>query len=345
LRAGVTANHMIVGLGRKILAADILRETAADATRSSNLADFPTGPFRTSSRQRDQAAFPCLIDIAHGRTLYVPGLDAQRLREAPFANVYARTEAKSVLSVPWEAGPINRPVVKADPLYVFSSGRCGSTLLHNILTAAGVNGVSEPDIATALISPVYDKRPLMRPLLRWATRTFVRDLASALGEGRGPLVVKLRSQFCRAAEPLLKGSCERRTIFMTRDFASWSRSVGQLFRVSPAYLIQEYRRSLKCYAYLRQVSHCHFLRYEDLVADPGQEMARLSEFLGHEITGHAIDEAMAEGSQKGTRLEKVSEKGVARWQAMKDEVDHLWMASGTAEFCASILKQEPLPRP
>jgi hypothetical protein len=330
-------------IGRRILAADIIGATAADVTRSSGLADFPAGPFRTAINPRQQAAFPCLIDIAKARTLYVPGLDAQRLREAPFANVYARTDAKSVLSVPWEAGPINRPSLKADPMYVFSSGRCGSTLLHNILTAAGVNGVSEPDIATALISPVYGKYPVLRPLLRWATRSYVRDLVSALGDRPGPLVVKLRSQFCRAAEPLLKGSRERRTIFMTRDFASWSRSVGQLFRVTPAYLIQEYRRSLKCYAYLRQASQCHFLRYEDLVADPQREMARLSQFLGHDITGQAIDAAMAVGSQKGTRLESVSEKGLARWQAMKDEVDRLWAASGTAEFYARIM-EESLPR-
>jgi hypothetical protein len=334
-------------LGRKILAADITRASAADTTRSSSLTDFPTGPFRRRLDPRGRAAFPCLIDIARGRTLYVPDLDAQRLREAPFANVYARTEAKSVLSVPWEAGPINRRAIGADPLYIFSSGRCGSTLLHNILLAAGVNGVSEPDIATALISPVYSKYPLLRPLLRWATRTYVRDLVSALDDGRGPLVIKLRSQFCGAAEPLLKSSRERRTIFMTRDFASWSRSAGQLFRVSPAYLIQEYRRSLKCYVYLRQASHCHFLRYEDLVADPGREMARLSEFLGHEITGRAIDEAMAVGSQKGTGLEKISEKGLARWQAMKDEVDHLWTASGTAELYAAILQLGEVspPRP
>jgi len=330
-------------LGRRILVADILRETAADATRSSGLTDFPTGPLRTCANPREQAAFPCLIDIAGARILYVPGLDIQKLRDAPFANVYARTEARSVLSVPWEAGPVNRPSVKADPIYVFSSGRCGSTLLHNILTAAGINGVSEPDIATALISPVYGKYPPLRPILRLVTRIFVRDLVSAMGDNGGPLVVKLRSQFNRAAEPLLKGARERRTIFMTRDFASWSQSVGQLFRVTPAYLIQEYRRSLKCYAYLRQASHCHFLRYEDLVSEPGKEMARLSQFLGHEIAGHAIDEAMAVGSQKGTRLEKVSEKGLARWQAMKDEVDHLWAASGLAETYARML-EEALPR-
>ena len=97
-------------------------------------------------------------------------------------------------------------------------------------------------------------------------------------------------------------------------------------------------------AYLRQASQCHFLRYEDLVAEPQREMARLSQFLGHDVTGQAIDAAMAVGSQKGTRLESVSEKGLARWQAMKDEVDRVWAASGTTKFYSRIM-EDPLPRP
>lgn len=325
-------------LGRRILAADIIGERAPDTTRMSNLEDFVTGSFRAAARPRGHAAFPCIIDIARARTLYVPGLDFQKLREAPFANVHARIEARSVLSVPWEAGPINLPSFAKDPLYVFSPGRCGSTLLHKILVTAGIPGVSEPDIASALISPAYSEYPLLRPVLRWATRTYARDLASALGGGDGPFVVKLRSQFCRAAGPLLKGSRERRTIFLTRDFENWSRSVGQQFQVSPAYLVREYRRSLECYAYLRQASHCHFLRYEDLIAEPQRVMSQLSEFLGHQIAVHAIDEAMATGSQKGTRLERVSEKGIARWAGMKDEVSRLWTSSGAAEFCTQITK-------
>jgi len=332
-------------LGRRILAAQIIRETAADTTRMSTPGDFATGPFRGTAKAQGTPAFPCIIDIARGRTLYVPDLDAKKLREAPFANVYARTQAKSVLSVPWEAGPLNRPSIQADPIYVFSSGRCGSTLLHNILTRAGVPGVSEPDIATALISPAYGKYPLLRPLLRRATRIYVRDLVSALGDNHGPFVVKLRSQFCRAAEPLLKGARERRTIFMTRDFASWSRSVGQMFRVSPAYLVQEYRGSLNCYAYLRQAGNCHFLRYEDLIAQPHREMIRLSAFLGQDMAADAIDDAMAVGSQKGTRLERVSEQGLARWEAMKDEVGDLWATSGAADFCARIMSQNGQSQP
>jgi hypothetical protein len=325
---------------RQIVIADIIQATAPDAVRMLSIHDFVTGPPRTVrvALPAGQSAFPCVIDIARARTLYLPGLDAQKLREAPFVNLYARKEATSLLSVPWEAGPINRPRVKTDPIYVFSSGRCGSTLLHKILTAAKIQSVSEPDIGGALISPAYKKYPTIRPVLHWATRIYARDLMSALSSDHKTLIVKLRSQFCRAAAPLLRRSREKRTIFMTRRFESWAQSVAQLFTVTPAYLVQEYRRSLECYAYLHQRGNCHFLRYESLLEQPHKEMAQLAEFLGQDISMDAIAEAMAVGSQKGTRLEQVSERGLARWGAMKDETYRRWKSSGTAQLFDQVIE-------
>jgi hypothetical protein len=324
---------------RRIFTADIVREKILDTTRVSLLSDFVTGPRRAVGRKslEGQLAFPCVFDISRARTLYALGLDAQELQQAPFANVHARIKARSILSVPWEAGPINRPRIEADPIYVFSSGRCGSTLLHNILVTAKISGVSEPDIGAAFVSPAYRKYRLLRPALRWATRTYMRDLVSGLAAEDGMLVVKLRSQFCSAAPALLDKSRERRTIFMIRQFEPWARSVGQLFRVTPAYLLREYRQSLRCYTYLRRHTSCHLLRFEDLLAQRHQEMARLSDFLGRDITPTAVDEAMAVRSQTGTRVERASEQGVARWAAMKDEVLRLWISSGTAEFCSQVL--------
>lgn len=326
-------------LHRRILVADVIQATAGGATHISSAHDFVTGPFRTApAALAKQAPFPYIMDIARGRTLYVPGLDVQKLCEAPFANVYAKQQASQILSVPWEAGPIVRPRVDADPIYVFSSGRCGSTLLHNILLAARIPGISEPHIGGALISPAYGKYPLIRPLLRWATRSFVRDLMSVAGSNNGPLVVKLRSQFCGVSHLLLGKSRERRTIFMTRRFENWAPSVGRLFRVTPAYLVANYRQSITCYAYLRQHSDCHFLRYEDLIEQPYERMAELSAFLGRDIPRDAVAEAMRLGSQKGTGLERPSEQGLARWEAIKDDAHRLYADSGTADLYQQVVE-------
>jgi Sulfotransferase domain len=324
---------------RQVFLADIVQANTAGEARMSTLRDFAIGPYQAIGARSlsGQFAFPCVIDIAQARTLYVPGLDPQKLREAPFSGLYARREAKSIFFVPWEVGPINRPRVVADPIYVFSSGRCGSTLLHNILNEANVNSVSEPDIGAALLSRSYQKYRVVRPLLNWVTRVYVRDLMSALGSNDGGLVVKLRSQFCSVAHPMLKRSRERRTVFMTRQFENWAQSVGRLFLVTPDYLVREYRRSLKCYAYLRQHTNCHFIRYEDLVKQPHKKMAELARFLERDISRDAIDRAISVRSQAGTSLGRASAQGQARWDAMRDETYRRWKSSGTAELFDQII--------
>jgi hypothetical protein len=319
---------------RKVFSGQITRANTADELRESCMGDFATDAFRRvrALPVSEQPAFPCVVDPEQGRTLYVPGLDPQELREAPFSNVYARREAKTVLLVPWEMGPINPRRSDRDPIYVFSPGRCGSTLLHKILVAARIGSVSEPDVGSALISRAYWKSRIKRPLVRWATRIYVRDLVNALGDDNGALVVKLRSQFCAAVHHLLAGARERRTIFMTRRFETWAQSVGQNFKVTPEFLVWEYRQSLACYAYLVQRTDCHLLRYEELQEEPHKHLATLAEFLGREISKEVIDQALSVNSQTGTSLENVSERRRTRWDAMRDATYERWKASGTPEL-------------
>jgi hypothetical protein len=324
---------------RQILEADIIRTNRAVQARPSRIIDFTVGAFRPvrGSIPAGRPAFPCVVDLARARTLYVPGLDPQKLRDAPFSYLYAKRQAKSVLLVPWEAGPINRPRVDIDPLYFFSSGRCGSTLLHNILIAAKIHSVSEPDVGGVFFSPIYQKYRLVRPLLRWVTQVYERDLVSALGSNTRGLVVKLRSQFCAVAQAMLERSRESRTIFMIRRFETWAQSVAQIVHATPDFLLREYHRALTCYAYLRRRGQCHLVCYEDLVARPHETVAMLAEFLGRDIPTDATDRAMSIGSQSGTGLDRVSPKGRAQWEAIRDKTYHQWKSSLTAEIYDQII--------
>lgn len=326
-------------MGRRILVGDITSPNVAGELRMSEMADFPMGPSRKmrSAPRELLPAFPCVIDVNRARTLYVAGLDAQRLREAPFCGVFAREEAKTVFLVPWEAGSINRPRATKDPIYLFSPGRCGSTLLHNIFVEAKINSISEPDIASALLSPSYAKYAAMRPLLHWVTRNFVRDMVSAVGSETTGLVAKLRSQFCIAAPALMNGSRERRTIFMTRRFEDWAPSVGRLFRVTPNYLVREYANALACCAYLLEHSDCHVLHYEDLLIRPHDAASALGSFLRQDISREAVDKAMSVAAHEGTRIERVTEQGRARWDSIRDDTFRLWKESGTVELAKQVL--------
>jgi hypothetical protein len=116
---------------RQILVGDLIRANGSGEPSASRLRDWPIGALRAieASSRVQRPALPCLIDPTHARTLYAIGLDPKKVREAPFAGLFAKQEAAEVLLVPWEFGAINRPRIQIDPIYVFSSGRCGSTLV------------------------------------------------------------------------------------------------------------------------------------------------------------------------------------------------------------------------
>ncbi len=322
--------------GRSILKADVVREIRALPAPNDYLLTLGSTERLPGRFSSDTPLFPCSFDIARARTAYVPDLNFEKLRKEPFSYPYAAREAKTVLFVPWEMGQYNRPRATTDPLYVFSPGRCGSTLLHKILSAANVCTVSEPLVHIAVLSEVYRRHRVVRPLLNFATRTYARDLVNAFGQGC-VLVVKLQADACWAMPPLLERSRERRTIFMTRRFEEFARSFCENFGATPEDLVKRYRQSLRCYAYLLKNTDCHLVRYEALIERPGSTMERLAEFLGHDIPSDAIDAAMSVHSQAGTPMERATEEGRERWRACRDETLRYWQASGMAEVCSILI--------
>src|SRR5262249_34008005 len=79
---------------------------------------------------------PYCIDFPRGRSIYVGGVDTKAAQAAPFYYLYLRRHARTVVSVPWERGRLCDGAARV-PLFLFSPGRCGSTLLSRILSAAG----------------------------------------------------------------------------------------------------------------------------------------------------------------------------------------------------------------
>lgn len=266
-------------------------------------------------------ALPYCLDVLSRRSLYVTGLDRRQAQQAPFYFLYARRHAREIISVPWERDT-PRPGAAA-PLFLFSPGRCGSTLLSQILSDAGVPNVSEPDFYTQLTTAL-GTAPL-NPL-RAAMRRAAGSMGSALTASFGaPLVVKLRAESCRAPGLLLQGR-EKRALFMTRDFEDWARSTAQAFRNSPRKMVAKYMRALACYDWLRRHGEVLPLRYEELVAAPEDAAASLSRFLGRPVTPAAARAALARDSQAGTplargcrlakgELERPVEEAVALWNS------------------------------
>jgi hypothetical protein len=306
--------------GRAIRVAAVRQARRTERIAISAPGDFVLEPWAPFRRDPDEAILPYCLDFLRRRSLYVGGVDREGAQTAPFYYLYLRRQARRVVSVPWEAGALDDAAAHA-PIFLFSPGRCGSTLLSRILSAAGHANVSEPDFYTQATTAVAASRlnPLRATIAR-AAANMGADLAAALGAAP---VVKLRAESCRAPD-LLVQPAERRTLFMTRGFESWARSNGRAFRNGAQKSVGKYLRALACQAWLKRNSDCHVVCYEDLQADPAGTTGALGRFLGRAIAPDAVNAIMKDDSQAGTPVAQGARPDLPDWERRFGETMALW---------------------
>ena len=301
----------------------------SEVRRPDRISISALGDFRLAGREaierpdvQDGVLLPYCMDLLRARSLYVGGVDPRDAQAAPFYYLHLRRHARIVVSVPWEQGRLYEGDRRA-PIFLFSPGRCGSTLLSRILSAANAPNVSEPDFYTQLTAAAVASlfNPLL-PAIKRAAANMGSDLALTI-DGMSPPVVKLRAESCRSPN-LLLGASERRSLFMTRDFEAWARSNIRAFRNSPGKSVRKYMRAVAAYAWLKRNSDCHLVRYEDLLADPGATTTALATFLGRAIAPEAVAAAMTEDSQEGTPLEQGARPDLPGWERRFADTMALW---------------------
>jgi hypothetical protein len=276
----------------------------------------------TADESRAAMLLPYCLDFSRRRAIYVGGVQPRDAQQAPFYYLYLRRTASSVFSVPWESGPLHARETRT-PVFLFSPGRCGSTLLGHILFESGIGNVSEPDFYTQATSQFFASA--FNPLRSSMRRTLLNmghDLCAALSAS-GPVVAKLRAESCRAPG-LLIAPAEKRTIFMKRGFESWARSTGRAFRNGPRKMVGKYLTALGCYENLRQCSDCLLLHYEDLIADPSGTGRKLGQFLSATISSDAVTAAMKKDSQEGTPLAQGARGDTPGGEARLEKTLALW---------------------
>ena len=222
-----------------------------------------------------------------------------------------------IVTVPLEHGALYGQS-GSPPVFLFSPGRCGSTLLSRLFNEAGIASVSEPDFFTQLATPFWSgPARIVREPFRRAMWAMTSDLCATIGNIP---VVKLRAECCAAPELFLREH-RQRTLVMFRRFEDWARSTAQVFGAGPAKAVRKYMRALGCYGYLRRHSDCFAVRYEQLVSDPEQACRALGGFLGRRIDPSALSRASARNAQSGTPLESRRRPG---WEARFDGAMRLW---------------------
>lgn len=214
-----------------------ITETVSDLGWNSEK-DFALGDGQATSLQAlvDQPDWSLYsLDLDRNLAWFVelpPGTD---LSASVFAFRDQRRLARRVFQVSLdeliEVSPRIPPPAKV--IFVFSIGRCGSTLVSHVLnTSPKVWGLSEPIAFPRLIMTNYNSdvrltapRPRMVEVIRACTRLQFRP---PVGTGRDVFALKFHSQCFFHADLYFEAFPDAAFVFLYRDAVGWTKSWYQM---------------------------------------------------------------------------------------------------------------------
>jgi hypothetical protein len=322
---------------RPILWAEILGRREVRSPRIVSLQDFSTGDWTPAEERRDLSGLvPYCLDPGERRSCYVKAGSAKAIAGATFQYLHLRERATQVVSVPWERGPLHRGPAPA-AVFVFSIGRCGSTLLADMLRAGGLVSLSEPDFYTqAVTALLFEQRATREHALSRALHSMTHDLMARFGEAsRQPGIIKLRAECCAAPGLILDGEgASPPTMFLVRAFEGWAASMLRVTVLSPRRLVERYVQGLRCLRLLLDNSNCHLLLYEDLVAEPENALRTAAGSLGLTIETRRLKTVLKRDAQRGSPLAR--EKVGAEVPRGLGEALALWAGVKPVEILRSV---------
>jgi hypothetical protein len=277
-----------------------------DATKFSSRADFDTEPGTGTLDLTDVVNGPdflvyCL-DYERQRVVYADNGQALRSPAPPFLYLEQRRVANRLAELPFgQLGEIAFP--RMSPTFIISPGRCGSTLLVQLLRAAGVDAISEPDSYTNLANQrafTTGDLPRERELVQACTSTFFR------GWGASP-VIKLRGVGCFIVKQLLEAIPDARFVVLFRDRRAWVQSHSRQFGFDAVELSDLLRQ---CVIVLREIEElgrrATVLWYEDLVRAPLDALAPLVAPDALSPRRQQVLDVLARDSQAGSPVQRAA---------------------------------------
>lgn len=255
---------------------------------------------------------PYCFDFSKHETVYAYDISPLEAANATFHYYYLRENLSQLLVVPWEKLENNKgETQKKDPIFIFSPGRCGSTLLGKVIRELGAICVSEPDFLTQLVLfNLKVKRSSMMALETAKALEFaLRDLMRPLEDSRENIVtIKLRSQCNRLPSILLSSMKNRaRSVFVIREFQSWAESRTRAFGGAVERHFLSYVVALGCYEFLKRSTDCLLLNYEDMRNKDLAVTNSIATHIGLNETKKSVA-AYASHSQSDTSLFSASKK-------------------------------------
>jgi hypothetical protein len=254
---------------------------------------------------------PYAVNVDKKTNLYIAKLNFEEALEATFYYRYQRENANYLVEIPWIIGQRLPPKRKfMTPTFVFSPGRCGSTLLTKFFKATNTPSFSEPDFYTQIcLTKINKEDQPAKDLLKRVNTIMTHDLLSAHGLNLKPHVaIKLRAECTRDPRYFIfQNNKQQRTIFLTRHFLPWAKSAFWHFKKINPKLVDNlpifYEQTIRCYRYLNEATNCQLLTYENMTENTPDNLLQLSKVIGKPIDQNLFENITATDSQLGSGIE------------------------------------------
>jgi hypothetical protein len=245
---------------------------------------------------------PVSLDVRHERIYYAAGVDPIEAANATFHGEFTEKKMDRLYAMTWahRIAIDSRYAVKADPVVVFSPGRCGSILLTKLLNLLEVRSVSEPRFMD-----IFAKQMQGESLVTEQQKVFSLVMEDILGPiqlaNESPVVLKMHTD-ANYSPALMVSTCRERpkTIFITRGFQKWAESRWRAFNEGIEEDFEVYHRSLRALEWLKEKTECLVISYEELVSEPERLLKQLGVHLGSwvEVDKEALSLVMSRDSQE-----------------------------------------------
>jgi hypothetical protein len=256
---------------------------------------------------------PYAIDVKKRTVTYSAKVNLLESLKSTFLYDYLRRSTDYTVSVPISNGNLSQIKKIKMPIFIFSTGRCGSTLFTKITSLHQKLTLSEPDFYTQLST--FSKEVLTAKDKMFLFNHLTADLVNAYQtvNPSDELFVKLRAE-CNSLPQLFIKNKEQKTIFLSRDFSSWSRSVLQHFnnpKIKPEIVVHFYIKALHTLDFLSKNSSCTHIRYDQLIDQSNdQSIQLLQQAISCPIDNLKLTEVMAKDSQSGSAVGQDQKKSL-----------------------------------
>jgi hypothetical protein len=273
---------------------------------------------------------PYAICFEAERVLSVVYDSREELLEATFVYQHQRESAKTLVSIPYEVLPDvawDVTPATAAPCLLFSTGRCGSTLLSKLMGALGLPSLSEPDVLTAYLMalPVASEQPGLDHI-REVFGFVIAGLLNAAGSRTG--VLKFRAQTNYMADQLMASLPQAHGLMLVRDIDPWASSLYRTFSFSPEVIADTLAAAHSavhaCSAIGRPLE---IVRYEALCERPVEVLGEIGRRLGLEsprIDEERVRAVMSLDSQRDSSFGQEAKRGIEVPEGFLQEFHHQW---------------------